>query len=281
VPPAASNYIQRAGRAGRRTDSTAFALTFAQRRSHDLSHYAEPEKIVAGRIRPPVLELLNEKIGRRHVHSVAFARFFRQNPSFFRNVHTFFESAPGEITGVQAFREFVGERPEELKQALLRTFSPELAQELEFENWGWLTELFRILETVEHEVTGDLMTYQTLMQEAYDQKRGSDGDRYQRQANVIRGKYLLGFLGSRNVLPKSGFPVDVVEMQILHHGDDPRNLQLDRDLGLAIFGVCSRQQSGGGRQSLDGRGTQASARQGMDPARLLGVQRVWPLSRLD
>ena len=31
VPPSPANYIQRAGRAGRRTSSTAFALTFAQR----------------------------------------------------------------------------------------------------------------------------------------------------------------------------------------------------------------------------------------------------------
>ena len=38
VPPATANYVQRAGRAGRRIDSAAFALTFAQRRSHDLAH---------------------------------------------------------------------------------------------------------------------------------------------------------------------------------------------------------------------------------------------------
>ncbi len=38
MPPSAANYIQRAGRAGRRTDSAAFALAFAQIRSHDLVH---------------------------------------------------------------------------------------------------------------------------------------------------------------------------------------------------------------------------------------------------
>lgn len=234
VPPAAANYIQRAGRAGRRTDSTAFALTFAQRRSHDLAYYAEPDRIVSGKIRPPVLELLNEKIGRRHVHSVAFARFFRQFPQHFRQVTSFFEAQPGEVTGLQRFREFISARPEDLKQSLIRTFSAELAQELDFENWGWLQELFRILDTVDHEVSGDLETYRELMEEAYNQKRGFDGDRFQRQAQVMRTKYLLGFLGSRNVLPKYGFPVDVVQMQILYHGDEGKHLQLERDLGLAI-----------------------------------------------
>ena len=48
VPPATANYVQRAGRAGRRAGAAAFALTFAQRRSHDLAHYKDPKKIVTG-----------------------------------------------------------------------------------------------------------------------------------------------------------------------------------------------------------------------------------------
>ena len=48
VPPETANYIQRAGRAGRRKSSVAFVLTFAQRRSHDLNFYQEPENIIAG-----------------------------------------------------------------------------------------------------------------------------------------------------------------------------------------------------------------------------------------
>jgi len=61
VPPSAANYIQRAGRAGRRTDSTAFALTFAQRRSHDLTHYREPRRMVSGKIVAPQFKLENER----------------------------------------------------------------------------------------------------------------------------------------------------------------------------------------------------------------------------
>ena len=46
VPPTAANYIQRAGRAGRRTSTAAFVLTFAQRRSHDFAHYMDPLQII-------------------------------------------------------------------------------------------------------------------------------------------------------------------------------------------------------------------------------------------
>ena len=76
VPPTTANYIQRAGRAGRRTDSAAFVLTFAQRRSHDLNYYNQPETMISGKIKPPVTVLTNEKVIRRHLHSAVFAKFF-------------------------------------------------------------------------------------------------------------------------------------------------------------------------------------------------------------
>src|SRR5207249_8422321 len=77
VPPSPANYVQRAGRAGRRTDSAALVVTFAQRRSHDLSRFVEPDRMIAGEVRAPYIPLANERIDRRHAHSVALAAFFR------------------------------------------------------------------------------------------------------------------------------------------------------------------------------------------------------------
>ena len=47
VPPSPGNYVQRAGRAGRRTDSAALVVTYAQRRSHDLTAFAHPERMIS------------------------------------------------------------------------------------------------------------------------------------------------------------------------------------------------------------------------------------------
>ncbi len=103
VPPTTANYIQRAGRAGRRTDAAAFVLTYAQRRSHDLSHYAEPEKMVSGKLRPPFTPLENEKIIRRHLHSVVFASFFKwvkMNSGIeYRNVGNSLRQMKAEMAG--------------------------------------------------------------------------------------------------------------------------------------------------------------------------------------
>ena len=35
-------------------------------------------------------------------------------------------------------------------------------------------------------------------------------------------------------MPKYGFPVDVVELKLLHHGEEARRLELERDLRIAI-----------------------------------------------
>ncbi len=77
MPPTTANYVQRAGRAGRRTDSAALIVTYAQRRSHDLAQYQNPVSMVAGEVRAPYVPLGNERIDRRHAHSVALAAFFR------------------------------------------------------------------------------------------------------------------------------------------------------------------------------------------------------------
>src|ERR1019366_2349162 len=77
MPPTTANYIQRAGRAGRRSDTAALVVTYAQRRSHDLSRYQAPESMLTGQVRAPYVPLGNPRIDRRHAHSVALAAFFR------------------------------------------------------------------------------------------------------------------------------------------------------------------------------------------------------------
>ena len=77
MPPSTANYLQRAGRAGRRSGAAALVVTYAMRRSHDLTRFAEPEVMITGAVRAPYVPLTNERIDRRHAHSVAMAAFFR------------------------------------------------------------------------------------------------------------------------------------------------------------------------------------------------------------
>lgn len=243
VPPTTANYVQRAGRAGRRTDSAAFAFTFAQRRSHDLWHYAHPERMVSGRIRPPAFALANEKIVRRHLHSVALASFLRQvrdeTGQVFRNVGDFFAASSG-APPTERLRGYLSSRPPLLEASLCRIVPPALQEELGLRTWAWVEQLTNpegtgVLDNAQAEVRDDVGTFTKLMEEAIAQKRGFDLERYKRILATLRGKEILGFLGSRNVLPKYGFPVDVVELKTDHlQLDVAKKLDLQRDLRIAL-----------------------------------------------
>ncbi|MHC5719800.1 MAG: helicase-related protein, partial [Nostoc sp.] len=78
-PPHVSNYQQRAGRAGRRTDGVAITLMYGQRRPHDRFYFEQPKELIAGSNQIPKLDSANFQIQQRHIHAELLAAFLRKN----------------------------------------------------------------------------------------------------------------------------------------------------------------------------------------------------------
>jgi len=253
VPPEPSNYIQRSGRAGRRLDSVGFTLTFAQLRSHDLTYFREPEKMVGGKIKPPVVEIRNEKIVRRHLHSVVLAKFFREYRDYFGNVDSFFHLKGEGISGPDKLKEYLENKPVVILDSLKRTIPENLYDTFDLENWGWIKGLLGnkegVLETADAQIRDEYLKLKEFHQnkgEELKQIIDSGGNKRKESQltcdrnwasdtlNSIQRRKLIDFLATHTVIPKYGFPVDVVELTPLSHINESKNIRLERDLRIAI-----------------------------------------------
>jgi DEAD/DEAH box helicase domain-containing protein len=71
VPPTQANYLQRAGRGGRR-DGNSFVLTLANGHPHDLYFYADPLKMLAGEVQAPAIFLNASMVLKRQLLAFCF-----------------------------------------------------------------------------------------------------------------------------------------------------------------------------------------------------------------
>jgi ATP-dependent helicase YprA (DUF1998 family) len=240
VPPTPANYVQRAGRAGRRTGAAAMVVTMAQRRNHDLAWFAQPEAMVSGVVSPPRIVLDNPVLARRHAHSVAFAAFQRRDQS--RTAGDFFLSPVVGGTRDIAFIDWLRTHPDDLGAAIERILPNEAATEIDVAGWGWVEALVADdpsdpthgwLRRAGDEVRGDAERLSELIGEAATAEDFRLAGRLKAQRRTLVDADIVNALARRNVLPKYGFPVDVVPLDLTGAvGAD--GIELDRDLRLAI-----------------------------------------------
>jgi len=76
VPPLPANYWQRTGRAGRR-HRMAVTACYARPTSHDRAYFAEPLKMLEGKVDPPAFNLRNNVMVAKHVHASVITRLFQ------------------------------------------------------------------------------------------------------------------------------------------------------------------------------------------------------------
>lgn len=249
MPPAVANYVQRAGRAGRRTDTAALVVTFAQRRNHDRNFYERPNEMIDGFIATPAILLDNVHIARRHVHSAAFAQFLRTLAADGQSEATTTGDFFGAIDASKAdlsesFETWLRTHPDSLRAALLRFLPERIGNALDVDAWTWVAELCEEDDSdptqgwflrARGEFRDEMRRLADLKQDALDIEDARALGRYQAIERTLRSRQLIGFLAARNVLPKYGFPVDVVELNLRGSGNPvAAKVELSRDLKMAI-----------------------------------------------
>lgn len=236
IPPETTNYVQRAGRAGRRTSSTAYILTYAKRRSHDLYYYEYPTKIIEGKIKAPYIEKNNDKIAFRHLCSVIFSWIFRQNEVYFKDVQAMFAYKEDYSSVDVRLSELLVDRPETIKVSLKNILNPLLQDQFGIEDWKWVEE--KLLNENENLIISknkwieDVTEINRIKDENYKNGRRIDG--ISKMLKTFLERSVIDFLAANNVLPRYGFPIDSVDLDTIHNGEGAKSVNLSRDLKMAI-----------------------------------------------
>lgn len=246
MPPSASNYAQRAGRAGRSSTSAAFALTFCNKSNHDFNYFERPTEMICGTILPPQFKTDNEKICIRHLYSSALAFFFKIYPDYFTNAKDMMDvNDKTNLSGYEVFEKFLKtESPERdaLKSFLIDSIPSSLQTKFMLESFGWVKWLF-----TNHQddypslldVRDIYLKEVNILKTEYTKAKNAGDPAQFSFANRIRTyeqESIISFLSKNNILPKYGFPVDTVELETntKTKDDDLTGLELSRDLSMAI-----------------------------------------------
>ena len=247
VPPSPSNYLQRAGRAGRRAEGTSLVLTFARPRPFDQAAFEEPDRPFNERIVPPRVRLDSRRIVQRHANALLLAHFFRRyraqsdqmDPmSALRTVGEFFDVpvatvlagspelgelakdtgiAPAEATLSDAFVAWVGAALEENKE-LVSTLSNLVAgTALESDPPGAAAQR---AGTDTHRAARNVRDQLRILRDEREAEATKPRDKQDEgrlhaltlQEKDLTEEKLLGYLAEEQFLPRYGFPVQVVPL---------------------------------------------------------------------
>lgn len=239
VPPEPFNYTQRVGRAGRR-GNPGLALTYCRRNPHDLYHYTNPEKhILQGKVHPPQLRLQNEKIILRHITATALSAFFRdsENRERFKCVKNLIGDDWESPRAVADFRDFC-QGNKTLTSYMCTIVPQEMHEKTGLNDDSWVGKIAgenSRFADAEQEACNDYRLMRKKREEYRQQDNDRQAARISDRMETIADETSLNFLSRKAIIPKYGFPVDVVELDTrTRTRKDAYKVTLQRDLTQAI-----------------------------------------------
>jgi hypothetical protein len=236
VPPENFNYAQRVGRAGRRRGMPGIAITYCGRSPHDLYHFEHPHAMISGKTQPPVINMQNLELVRRHWAALILSDFFRNGRA--ERFGTVLDFVGGDMANpdiIPALRQFLDQNLGYWED-MFGTIIPKNLRSSDTAS-HWIDVFLQpdsALARAVFAMVRDWETAKELEKQFKDEGNYRDADWAKRRASQIEKQDVIGFLSRNVVIPKYGFPVDVVDLEILSDGAGSRDVSLNRDLSVAI-----------------------------------------------
>jgi hypothetical protein len=284
-PPGPSNYLQRAGRAGRRSDRVAYVLTSARKVPLDHYFFLHPDLFFTRKPHDPYVSLNSDKIVTRHLNAYILREFFTHlNLSV--EVLPFQKSRNNPLAAYGTVKDFFGFEPHpalagSIIEHLLHWLKdnpelPELESLLEntnlalgFNKQSFLQDIYEFF----HEKMDMLNSYIKELDDEI-QKESSHQKRqrvllYYKQA--LLNTDIVTFLINLSLLPKYGFPVNVVSLNTQNRQSKIQNdngihsgnrFKLERSNEIGIKEYAPGSQLIAGKRLLTSKGISLDSRFG-------------------
>lgn len=228
VPPMPANYLQRTGRAGRRSENKSLALTFCAPNPIGLRTMNNPKWALEHKIAHPLLAFDSKIIVQRHVNSLLFGIYVRQDGNEHRGLNVkenvdkfFFDGTP---TIAENFLNWL----DNLDSKTVENSLLNLVKETPLSD----SNPAQLIEEVALKFT-NVCTRVRNQKESYDTKlrelaaeMGDNSPAY-KAVNYRKGqflqKFVLSYLAEDNFLPNAGLPTGIVDFEKITISDLRQN----------------------------------------------------------
>jgi hypothetical protein len=215
VPPHPANFLQRAGRAGRRGETAALSFTLCKATPQGEAVFKNPLWPFVTQLGLPRVALQSDPIVQRHLNALALATFLRERTPDIRRLHTgwFFEPVDADTSSpCERFADWCESEAAELTdlKAGIDLLTRRTLLAGRPEDW-FLARTAAAARRTAGRWRADLEALLVQRQGVQTQAGDSVAEKaIDFQLTRLRREYLLGELANLGFLPGYGFPTDVV-----------------------------------------------------------------------
>ena len=271
VPPGKANYLQRAGRAGRRADGSSIAATFSRPRPFDKEVFLNIGDYLAADLRKPMVFLDRKRVVKRHLNSFLLNTFISENTQRGRTGAMDAFGIMGKFCGARTVAKWDGRDKPAVDPADEDNPSERFT---EFLQWlksdgeskfrepiasiskgpadiladGWEALVQDVIDAFSNAVDDWRKDYNLLLNtwvDLPDNPRNNAPNKAQANAlyyqlDTLYNLTVIEAFADRQFLPRYGFPIDVLKLGVIEYDERTKRrrqedrFRLERDSLLAL-----------------------------------------------